>query len=112
MCVVISPFQSRLADALHANEGEPVSKRPHTLAGPMYEKYNAVLRFFSGHESYESLDVAHSHFLQKKCETLCLGAWTLHPDGSLKVQWKWHNKYCTTIHAINSCVLNWVLASL
>ena len=44
--------------------------------GPMYEKYNAVLRAKSGNE-----------FLMGKCAKQCKG-----------------NLYVTTIHAINSCV--------
>ena len=34
---------------------------------------------------------------------LSLGKWAEGEDGS--VRWKWANKYATTIHAINSCVL-------
>ena len=46
-------------------------------SGPMFEKYNAVLRSFTMNE-----------FLVAKCQWLCMG-----------------NKYVTTIHAINSCVI-------
>ena len=42
-------------------------------------------------------------FLLKQCETFHLGVWEV-SDGGL--EWKWHNKYPTTIHSINSCVLS------
>eukprot|EP00966_Prymnesium_polylepis_P098240 2275265-Prymnesium_polylepis.1 len=54
---------------------ELVSARLYT--GPMYEKYNAVLRANSDNE-----------YLQQKEKGLCMG-----------------NKYATTIHSINSAVL-------
>ena len=42
--------------------------------GPMYEKYNAVLRFFSGKASYTSMD--HVPFLQRRCAELHLESGT------------------------------------
>ena len=54
---------------------ELVSARLYT--GPLYEKYNAVLRAASGND-----------YLVKKEAALCMG-----------------NKYATTIHSINSAVL-------
>jgi len=41
-------------------------------------------------------------FLQQKCGWLGLGQWVATDDG---VRWEWHNKYTTTIHAINSVVV-------
>ena len=55
----------------------------------MFEKYNNVLRFFSG-----------VRFMQDKCVSLGLGEW----DAS-GTKFKWRNRYTTTIHSINSCVL-------
>ena len=79
----------------------PPAHRPAPFAaGPMYEKYNAVLRFFSGQPQYAS--AADVPFLQKKCERLGLGAWE---DVGGQVRWAWRNKYVTSIHAVNSCVL-------
>ena len=66
----------------------------------MYEKYNAVLRFFSGKSQYASM--ADVPFLQNKCQGLGLGRWD---DASGQVRWVWFNKYTTSIHAVNSCVL-------
>jgi hypothetical protein len=77
--------------------------------GPMYEKYNSVLRFFSGTTTYASR--AAVPFLQTKCEQLGLGEWFEHPgdatDGTAGVRWKWLSltRYATTIHSINSAVL-------
>ena len=70
-------------------------------AGPIYEKYNGVLRFSRGALQYASDDDI--PFLQKKCEWLGLGKWNADAGGAM--QWSWHNNYATTIHAINSCVL-------
>ena len=76
-------------------------------SGPMYEKYNAVLRFSAAKNPDGSVKVAYSSvdevpFLQKKCGSLNLGVWTRTDSG---VRWEWHNKYATTIHAINSVVV-------
>ena len=66
-----------LAAAGHATiiEEEIIAGRLYT--GPLYEKYNTVLRAKSGNT-----------FLVAKCASLCRG-----------------NEYATTIHAINSCVI-------
>ena len=76
--------------------------------GPMYEKYNAVLRFFAlknedGSVRTEYASEADVPFLQKKCGALDLGAWRAAAEGS--VRWEWSNTYTTTIHAINSVVV-------
>eukprot|EP00325_Prymnesiales_sp_UTEX-LB-985_P002783 CAMPEP_0174705770 /NCGR_PEP_ID=MMETSP1094-20130205/8869_1 /TAXON_ID=156173 /ORGANISM="Chrysochromulina brevifilum, Strain UTEX LB 985" /LENGTH=1050 /DNA_ID=CAMNT_0015903971 /DNA_START=465 /DNA_END=3614 /DNA_ORIENTATION=+ len=84
----------------HMIQEELVAGRLYT--GPMYEKYNGTLRFFSGLTHYASADEI--PFLQKKCESLYLGTWQP-VNESTAVQWSWSNKYTTTIHAINSCVL-------
>ena len=75
--------------------------------GPLYEKYNGVLRFSAAKDDdgtvkimYASLDEV--PFLQKKCGWLHLGEWVETDKG---VRWEWHNKYTTTIHAINSIVV-------
>ena len=76
----------------------------------MYEKYNSVLRFFAAKNDdgstvrteYPSAEAM--PYLQKKCGELGLGDWT--PSTvSNGVCWQWHNKYATTIHAINSVVV-------
>ena len=77
--------------------------------GPCYEKYNAVLRFFSGRNPDGSVALSYASplavpFLQKKCSTLNLGEWAPTGEGEA-VRWEWHNKYPTTIHAINSIVV-------
>ena len=86
----------------------------------MYEKYNAVLRFFSGKVRYAVEELATMAagkelaslaekckvvpFLQQKCGWLGLGVWTEEAaDGALA--WVWENKSTTTLHAINSAVL-------
>ena len=74
----------------------------------MYEKYNAVLRFHAAKNDDGSVRTEHPSadavpFLQKKCSELGLGEWT--PTANGGVRWQWHNKYATTIHAINSVVV-------
>ena len=65
----------------------------------VYEKYNAVLRFFSGTSMYELR--AEIPFLQTKCESLGLGKWIDDADGA--VHWKWQNNYATTIQSATAC---------
>ena len=50
--------------------------------------------------AYLSSDAA--PFLQQKCGWLGLGKWVATDEG---VRWEWHNKYSTTIHAVNSVVV-------
>ena len=73
----LAEVNERLAQAKHAAmiEEELIAARMYT--GPMYEKYNGVLRSFSG-----------VPFLKHKCAQLTRG-----------------NQYPTTIHAINSAVV-------
>ena len=68
----------------------------------MYEKFNAALRFFSSEPTHaRRSDIPHH---QLRCESeLSMGVWLDESSGGVK--WEWHNNYCTTIHAINSCVL-------
>ena len=73
-----------------------------------YEKYNAVLRFFSaknpddGKVRVTYASAKDPPFLQKKCGWLHLGEWK--PDGD-GVRWEWLNTYTTTIHALNSVIV-------
>ena len=70
--------------------------------GPMYAKYNAVLRFNTGPSSYPQGEAP--NFVQKQCETdYKLGVWQTTGDGG--VQWESHNTYTTTIHALNSAII-------
>jgi len=83
---------------------EAVGGRLYT--GPMYEKYNAVLRFFSGKARYDAAEEI--PFLQRKCASLGLGSWAeiQNREGTVVARvWQWANKFATTIHAINSLVL-------
>ncbi|EOD32716.1 hypothetical protein EMIHUDRAFT_230507 [Emiliania huxleyi CCMP1516] len=90
---------------------ELVAGRLYT--GPMYEKYNAVLRFNSARDrdgavllEYASMEEV--PFLQKKCGWLHLGEWAATAAGKgepAAVRWTWHNQYSTTIHAINSIIV-------
>ena len=77
--------------------------------GPLYEKYNAVLRFSAVKDHDGLVKIVHASldevpFVQKKCGLLHLGEWAVSDDGQ-EVRWEWHNKYVTTIHAINSVVV-------
>ena len=59
----------------HLNPGSlPIPCSDFT--GPMYQKYNSVLRFFSGASRYASAGKV--PFLQKQCEQLGLGTWQRH----------------------------------
>ena len=48
---------------------EVIGARCYT--GPLYEKYNSVLRFFTGPDYHGSRDAV--PFLQRRCEQLGLG---------------------------------------
>ena len=85
---------------------EVVGARLYT--GPMFEKYNFVLRFFTGKTRYTNEELGRKGesglpFLLRQCAAFHLGTWC--DDGTGALEWQWHNKYPTTIHAINSCVL-------
>ena len=93
---------------------ELVGARLYT--GPMFEKYNLVLRFFTGKPKYTAEELEGKGkdglpfkgkdglpFLLKQCETFHIGKWVA--DGCGSLEWQWTNKYPTTIHAINSCIL-------
>jgi NLR family CARD domain-containing protein 3 len=92
------------------NVGQPPLIMEELIAGrlytgPCYEKYNAVLRFFSGRNADGVLQLSYGSmqlvpFLQKKCHTLGVGVWA--SAGGDRVTWKWLNIYATTIHSINS----------
>ena len=83
---------ARVNDKLQKAGHEPLIKEElvggRLYTGPMFEKYNAVLRWFSGNA-----------MLQKNCVRLGLGEWR--GGGG----WHWFNQYTTTIHAINSFIL-------
>lgn len=98
---------ARLRERGHAalELDELIAGRLYT--GPMYEKYNAVLRFFSaGRTAYGADEPV--PFPQQRAEALALGRFVLHADaagsGAGRRVWEFHNRYTTTIHAINSCV--------
>jgi hypothetical protein len=85
---------------------------PRRYTGPMYEKYNGVLRFSTGRNAQGKVRLQYDSesevpFLQKKCGELWLGEWVVAEmvTQSFGVRWEWHNKYETTIHAINSIVV-------
>ena len=74
----------------------------------MYEKFNAVLRFFTARDEDGKVrrryaSVEDIPFLQKRCGWLGLGEWKATEAGG--VEWQWHNMYETTIHATNSIVV-------
>ena len=61
----------------------------------MYEKFNAVLRFFVGRDENGKVRLQYDSpkcvpFLQNKCGTLGLGEWK--PLESGGVVYEWHNK--------------------
>ena len=76
-------------------------------SGPMYPKYNGVLRFSTGKESYTAAELARGlgpSFLQKQCETdYMLGVWEATAEGGLRFDS--FNRYTTTIHALNSAII-------
>ena len=69
--------------------------------GPMFEKFNGVLRCFSA--PLERSKDSREPFLQERARMLGLGKWYISADS--RAAWQWHNKYATTLHAVNSCVL-------
>ena len=70
-----------------------------------------VLRFFTGDGEYSAETIASAHvdgkecppFVQQQCEKFNIGRWD--EDGRGGLLWSWTNKFETTIHAINSCVI-------
>ena len=72
---------------------------------PMFEKYNFVLRLFTGPTRYSASELALAaatgrrcpSFLQAKCVDFSLGKWSPLADGGLA--WEWDNMYPTTIRA-------------
>ncbi|EOD31475.1 hypothetical protein EMIHUDRAFT_231872 [Emiliania huxleyi CCMP1516] len=117
----LSVYEAKMADEVNPRLVE-AGQAPLTLeelvagriyTGPMYEKYNGVLRFFSARDAdgavlleYASVDEV--PFLQKKCGWLHLGEWAATAAGKGEpgaVRWTWHNQYSTTIHAINSIIV-------
>ena len=68
--------------------------------GPMFMKYNTVLRFFGGKLERDAGE--EPTYPQVQAESLGLGKWITSEDHSF---WRWENTYATTIHAVNSCVL-------
>ena len=71
--------------------------------GPMYEKYNGVLRCFSA--PLERGKASPEPFLQARAGRLGLGTWAVVDKENGRIAWMWHNKYPTSLHAINSAVL-------
>ena len=69
----------------------------------MYAKYNGVLRCFSA--PLERSKATAEPFLQEHARVLGLGKWYIEGNDSGRVAWQWINKYATTLHAVNSCVL-------
>ena len=73
----MAPKNAALREAGHAELMREEVVGGRLYSGPMYEKYNAVLRAESGNS-----------FMIDRCEVLTMG-----------------NRYATTIHAVTSCVL-------
>ena len=69
-------------------------------AGPMFEKYNLVLRFYTGASRYSAEELKNFKeqnksedglpFLQRQCEDFHLGKWS--DDGHGGKQWTWDNR--------------------
>ena len=117
----LSVFEKKMADEMNPKlvkagqapltKEELVAGRLYT--GPMYEKYNGVLRFSSARGADGAVRLVYASekevpFLQKKCGWLHLGEWVATAAGKgepAAVRWKWNNQYTTTIHAINSIIV-------
>ena len=60
---------------------------------PQYEKFNLVLRFFTGASEYTAAELPNGRkslpFLQVQCEAFLLGRWVETGDGGLR--WEWDN---------------------
>ena len=60
---------------------------------PQYEKFNLVLRFFTGASEYTAAELPNGKkslpFLQVQCEAFLLGRWVETGDGGLR--WEWDN---------------------
>ena len=82
----------------------PVYSAPHSAAGPLYQKYNTVLRCFSGDAFVVSLCVKLG-LGERLAGSDAEGEGVAVEDRPPAKNWKWINSYQTTIHAINSCVL-------
>ena len=58
-----------------------------------FEKYNFVLRFFTGASEYTAAELPNGRkslpFLQVQCEAFLLGRWVETGDGGLR--WEWDN---------------------
>ena len=58
-----------------------------------YEKFNLVLRFFTGASEYTAAELPNGRkslpFLQVQCEAFLLGRWVETGDGGLR--WEWDN---------------------
>ena len=58
-----------------------------------YEKFNLVLRFFTGASEYTAAELPNGKkslpFLQVQCEAFLLGRWVETGDGGLR--WEWDN---------------------
>ncbi|EOD35777.1 hypothetical protein EMIHUDRAFT_467364 [Emiliania huxleyi CCMP1516] len=114
-------YEAKMADEmnprLEAAGQAPLTKEElvagRLYTGPMYEKYNAVLRFFAALGADGAVRLVYASmeevpFLQKKCGWLHLGEWVATAAGKgepAAVRWTWNNKYTTTIHAINSIIV-------
>ena len=61
-----------------------------------YEKFNLVLRFFTGASEYTAAELPNGKkslpFLQVQCEAFLLGRWVETGDGGLR--WEWDNSAC------------------
>ena len=69
------------------------SHRPAPRAMRQFEKYNLVLRFFTGASEYTAAELPKGKkslpFLQVQCEAFLLGRWVETGDGGLR--WEWDN---------------------
>ena len=95
-------MNARLRSKGHTEMGKEELVGGRLYTGAMYEKYNGVLRCFSS--PLERAKQSAEPFLQARAVSLGLGKWFISPDTG-RLAWQWHNKYTTTLHAINSAVL-------